>query len=434
MKAVQFKTVSTWCDNTVQTQNTAAPLVGLSESIVDTVTPNFKARSAKGEVIVNDLVIEKFDYRCSPSVWTLTNVNQSCTGSTNLKKRIHDSYFITASTTLYPVSFFKADDDPDVHALVAEAITQARSRGSEPPIETLVEVAEAKKTIVGLRRTVEDFRDFVWNLRRSKAYRDWLRDELDVTTGRRTSKRDTALKQRMADQYAQQGLWIDRFIAQRWLEYRYQVTPMVLTGKALLNEWNNRAKEKPNRQTYRSYKYQDFTSEYLMPRAGTYWKGNLSMTLRNRVGVRAGSLQDVTKAPCLSGANFNDVPSAAWELIPFSFVVDWFANTGDFLRAQFPVVGRRELGSWVTIKQDVEYTLSEANATYVGPGTYTHTAGGSSVSVTASRLRRIPSPGTDLTLRKSRVSTITDLQRLADVAALAMLALYPKLSKQQTTH
>lgn len=424
---------TTWCNNTVTTFPMATPLVGLSEKIVDTVTPNFKARSAKGEVIVNELLIEKFDYQFSPSAWTLTNVNQSCTGSTNIKRRVHDAYFFGLGYQFYPVSFFKSEEDPAIRSLIAEAITSARARASEPPVETLVELAEARRTVNGLAQTAEDFRQLVFNLRRSRAYREWLRDELDVTTGRRSARRDQRLKEKMADEYAQRGLWIDRFIAQRWLEYRYQFTPLVLTGKSVLTEWNNRSKEKADRQTYRAFKYQDFNSEYSTPRVGAYWKGDVVHTSRNRVGVRAGSLQDLRRSACLSGASFTDVPASAWELIPFSFVVDWFTNVGDFLRAVSPVVGRVELGSWVTVVQEVAYSVSEQNAQVVGPGTYTYSSGGANVTVDAKRIHRIPSPGTDLTLRRSRVSTTTELKRLADIAALAMLALYPKLSRNKTT-
>jgi hypothetical protein len=43
---------------------------------------------------------------------------------------------------------------------------------------------------------------------------------------------------------------------------------------------------------------------------------------------------------------------AAWELIPFSFVADWFVNIGPYVRAITPKVGVHSLGSWTTTKDE----------------------------------------------------------------------------------
>jgi hypothetical protein len=49
-----------------------------------------------------------------------------------------------------------------------------------------------------------------------------------------------------------------------------------------------------------------------------------------------------------SGKNLLTLP---WELIPYSFVVDWFANIGDFVGAITPSLGVKQLGTAATIER-----------------------------------------------------------------------------------
>jgi hypothetical protein len=49
---------------------------------------------------------------------------------------------------------------------------------------------------------------------------------------------------------------------------------------------------------------------------------------------------------------WTEVPLAAWELVPFSFVVDWIVNVGDWLEAVQPKVGVRTLAEGITVKSE----------------------------------------------------------------------------------
>lgn len=64
---------------------------------------------------------------------------------------------------------------------------------------------------------------------------------------------------------------------------------------------------------------------------------------------RAGVLAEVTisRAKRL-GLELRDVPSAALELIPYSFVVDWFVRIGDWLKAWSLPVDSKILATWST--------------------------------------------------------------------------------------
>lgn len=71
-----------------------------------------------------------------------------------------------------------------------------------------------------------------------------------------------------------------------------------------------------------------------------YWKYNPTAT---DLSTLLDSLQ----------LNIWDVPAIAWELVPLSFVVDWFFDVGNWLKAVRPRPGSDVLGSCTTIKSVV---------------------------------------------------------------------------------
>ena len=64
--------------------------------------------------------------------------------------------------------------------------------------------------------------------------------------------------------------------------------------------------------------------------------------------MRAGVL---TKLDLLTNANIyglQNLGETAWELVPFSFIVDWFTNVGATIGSWTPNIGYEILASWVT--------------------------------------------------------------------------------------
>jgi hypothetical protein len=97
--------------------------------------------------------------------------------------------------------------------------------------------------------------------------------------------------------------------------------------------------------------------------------------------------------------------STAWELVPYSFVVDWFLNTADFLAAWNPSVDVVPLTSWVTIMSEIEQTreitgyergkVYFSNPTWVWDssyGTHTYRVDSTPEIVKTTSKERIPRP------------------------------------------
>jgi len=52
------------------------------------------------------------------------------------------------------------------------------------------------------------------------------------------------------------------------------------------------------------------------------------------------------------GLSLTDLATVAWELLPFSFVIDWFVNIGDVINSIVPRAGLRNIGSTLTVKRE----------------------------------------------------------------------------------
>jgi len=67
------------------------------------------------------------------------------------------------------------------------------------------------------------------------------------------------------------------------------------------------------------------------------------------LSARAGLLIDYKVGANTYGLSLRDIPGSAWELLPWSFVVDFFFNVGSYVEAIVPSGNVSALASWIVV-------------------------------------------------------------------------------------
>jgi hypothetical protein len=205
------------------------------------------------------------------------------------------------SVNLDPLETFLVPSDNSGNSIMDQAATEAWAGVREPSIEGIVEIAEWKKTVRMISDSVFQFANFVKSVKNGSAYAKYL-------------KKNPAGS-------------ISGFMAQNWLKYRYGVMPMVMTAQAALKL--AREAERPPRFTARGEaSLSDSSSDVWLTTDGSYATVVINRERKYKVTARAGVLYDWSASKLLDelGLNGRSIPSALWELIPFSFIADWFLN------------------------------------------------------------------------------------------------------------
>lgn len=179
-----------------------------------------------------------------------------------------------------------------------------------------------------------------------------------------------------------------------WLEYRYGWKPLLLDADSCISaahKWRDEQQEK--RLVARAGdSYQRTTDKAFSATGGVPRVDSINGTVSSWKSYRASAgviyvRKERTTSEQLSatlGLRPRDVPATLWEIIPYSFVVDWFVNVGDWIQAITPNPEVNILGNWVSgvfewsrSYKGISWScrIPEAPAT-----TYTGTMGGSTLS------------------------------------------------------
>lgn len=156
--------------------------------------------------------------------------------------------------------------------------------------------------------------------------------------------------------------------AQLWLEYRYGWMPIVYDMIDHLKASDDYLHRHRPRSTSRGFDVRTDTSitNTEIVNNGGNTKLNLQTmrkeTCVSRSGVMYESTNDV--ASSLDRYGLLDLPAAAWEIVPYSFVVDWFTNVGDWITAMTPKIGVNTLAAFSTQRVELEEIRKITSQTY----------------------------------------------------------------------
>jgi hypothetical protein len=205
--------------------------------------------------------------------------------------------------------------------------------------------------------------------------------------------------------------------AELWLMYRYGIKPLVqdaagvyegLKKKVGRRRITSRARDSVSRQNTRTVVYT--AGDQIV---------NISEFTSDTVEIRVMSL-DEYNATLLFNVGFSpkSILTLPWELVKYSFVVDWFANAGDFIGAMVPAFGFSQLGSCTVIKRSSQLQFAAIGNVPTSGWTVVAPCQGSFNTIIESTQRStgLASPGLGLK-NDFRLSNLT---RLLDASSLVI--------------
>lgn len=213
--------------------------------------------------------------------------------------------------------------------------------------------------------------------------------------------------------------------ANAWLEYRYGWKPLLMDADTIVGMTQRAADNHKKRLVVRSggslsqERYKMFSHNIW----DTTWRLEGRSTVNHNCRASAGIICDVVARTGSEhlldsfGLRPRDLAVTAWELIPFSFVVDWFVNVGPWLQALSPVPGIDVRGHWITTVENITTQTDCSKLIKVGQGYPSGDATGVGGSSTLQRVRvtRQTAPAMTFTpiVRPTTLSTINSLTAVA---------------------
>jgi hypothetical protein len=265
--------------------------------------------------------------------------------------------------------------------------TEAAANVLKPDLEGLVEIAEFREAIQ------------LFNIRR-----------LVLDKHLRGILRDLWWKHRVKSSV---GLLSDY-----WLKYRYGIMPLVNSCTKALQIGK---KPRPVRMTARGSASDSVSRTDVVTSGGSFYNCDFTVNQTMQVDVRAGVLYEIYTDHNRYGFSFSEVPAAVWETIPFSFILDWGANVGSFIRSITPKAGIRVLSTWTTTRmtRTSQWVL---DSTFVGsPSTFENIQSPSGSALqTYSEVHRSPGISKALRFDLPSFKAIPTDKRILDAFALTM--------------
>lgn len=226
--------------------------------------------------------------------------------------------------------------------LIRLAQTAALAGVKAPDLYTGVALGEGLKT---LNLAVSPFRGLARLIANSanryrrdlKLYGNELNSVMKIKGHTRRQKRLVEFKRKVKDTRTRDPINVDNleFIPDMVLAYNLGWKPLLKDIDALLRKIP--AKTNPERVTSRATK-SETASSTVPGTSGDYTQGcrlAYNDTITETVTVRCGVLYETggEQPRADFGVRLSDVPITAWELVPFSFLLDYVVNVGNWLEA-----------------------------------------------------------------------------------------------------
>lgn len=317
----------------------------------DVESPNWKELWRHGIATVNPMEHCSVFYFRNTGNYLMKRVNRSSTqpyyytghqnSGTNV---IGDSY--ASNSWNYP-SQPSIDD-----SIIAEAIQEAWSKVSLQDTMALATAAELSKTLDFLLSTMRK----VWKIYRSVRKLDVLGVAASVSN--LTKKQISSITKTSVKE-----------VANAYMEARYALRPLMYDIRNTMEAVADKVPAKYT--TFRAYKADiaEVTDSNFLLRevTGDYRMTGTSVANRS-LEVRAGVLTMVEAFNAFARWGCGDILQTAWELVPFSFIVDWFFQVGKLISSWAPKIGLRTLASWYVVDDMTTLSVTAVTGTSLASG------------------------------------------------------------------
>lgn len=394
---------------------------GETETMVDYDSPGFYQAQRDGRVIINPMTHTRVTASAEVTGSGVQTRNTgggcgSCTG-----------YGLSSSTQIgytqrnFDGVFPEFNDSDGLAAARTHVGTLAMANIQSPEFLALVFGAEMHKTWRMLRRPFGGFENILRHFltRRPGFHKDLYRNLKELWNS--------------AQRYSRS-----------WLEFRYGWLVLMLEIEGALKAYDKKYFNVRQRYTARASSQWAPSS---VSEGGTInapstggWSTTWSKESSREYEVKAGVLYEAFLTRQNSfGLSLSDVPQSAWELIPWSFVVDWFVNVGDYITAVTPRLELQVLASWTVVKRTTSISFA-TSAVGVNPGGCSSTprryytwsgTPGHAANVTEVQTSRTPGVDVGVTslFHQMDISKWRDRKRAADAVALILTMINGKLPR-----
>lgn len=381
----------------------------------DVVTPGFKQLQGQGALIITAMEKEEGSEQVlKPFSGRLTR--QTYTNGDFAGWSVEGYTPDPLSSKFLP---FVLPSDPEQQAM-NEAIANSHQRN----VMGIVDLAESEKTINLLRTQLGRLNASV---ERSLLKPFVTTSYKAIQKLRRSSKIDWRYVGQTAHGKAADAAGL-------WLETQYGIIPLMLSIEGLITALTSgNSPTFSESQTFRG-RHQTVSSdrrvntEVITAEDGSTFTDEWITGYHIEWTARAGIIS--TYRPSLKarlGMETRDLIPAGYELIKFSFLLDWFYDLGTYLEAVVPVSGHTNLGSWRTIvkEQTITYEHNRTNCTQGSSGDRTtfYYPINASVSHTIKVFNRLPG------IRAGLPSIDLDYRSVKHVVSAVSLALSSAASR-----
>lgn len=339
----KISTDSCYGTETIESAQKGTASVLVTEVMQDVVTPNYRKRSAEGEIINNPLTQSRTTLIDSMASYS-DCIRTECYAGYNVvcpngypttwyrEVRAEGNYsgsYLGCRGPADLISDAEALDDIDKEHLGQIAVTQAYANIDFSEAALYETLGELNETLKFLGTTI---------YRATRIFRAARRLDL------RYLRKEISPRQ----------------LADRYMELRYGLRPLLYDCKNIMETL--RFSKFNDRYTFRGKKSDTVTSsttrEY---ERFSGFKFTYEKTLTRKVTARAGVLVEIDQENPPSIWGLDQPIEAMWELTHFSFIADWFFNIGQTIASWTPNLGTKDLASWCTFSETLKGTEKVVN-------------------------------------------------------------------------